>query len=213
MRNIILIMFVFVTTSLFAQKFEIGVNGGIGYNTTPAISETYTSVNSSAQAPPASVAGMLKLAYNYKKWQFGIEAGYINLTYKFWGKQYYIINSQIVELYNQPEKGTLGNPAIPVKLFTDRKIVFKHSEIYGGISAGYVLLTNGFIPPAEFNQVVPSKHGNGFTAGIQAGATYFVTKHIGINAEFQGNYMALSLDGTKYNLFEFPETLGIRYGF
>lgn len=201
-----------IATIVFAQKFEIGLNGGIGNNTVPTISDTYP-FNSHKKAPPASAVGLLKLAYNYKKWKFGIEADYINLSCEFVQAQYYLINGQLVQLYSgKTVNATLGNPALPVKLFANRRIAFKHLETYYGISAGYVFLRNGFIPLAtEWSPVSPSNYGHGLCAGLQIGGTYFISKHFGLNAELQGNYMSLYHD--DYQLYEFLGTLGVRYRF
>ena len=212
MKKSIIALLVFLASASYAQNFEIGINGGIGWNTLPPNTRIIGSTNSSEKGSPPSFAGMLKVAYNYNKWRFGLETGYLTLSYKFRGLQYYYINGQLVEMFSPYQTATLGNPAIPVKIFADRKKSWNHYEIYGGISAGYVFLTHSFIPPAEFQPFpTPPNHGTGTTVGLHTGATYYFNKHIGINAEIQGNYMVLKNKNREYRLYEFPATIGIRY--
>jgi hypothetical protein len=207
-RTIIVILICTAATAS-AQRFEIGLNGGIGLNTIPMSLPSY-SFNSDRKTTPASAVSLFKLAYNCKRWKFGLEAEYTNLSYQYKAQEFYYINGQLVESFGPYKTVKLGNPAIPVKLFADYKISWKHKEVYGGVSAGYVSLSNMVsVPPAEWSQVLQPNTGYGFVVGVQLGGTYFMTQRIGINAELQGCYMSLLHESNK--LFEFPATIGIRY--
>src|ERR1035437_4024602 len=117
MRNMIfLILALLATTSLFAQKFEIGVNGGIGYNTAPSIDKSSFSspITSNEKPSSLSLATSIKALYNYHKWQLGIEADFMNLSYRYAVTEYYFINGQLVEMYSPSHLNTsfIANPAI-----------------------------------------------------------------------------------------------------
>ncbi len=134
----------------------------------------------------------------------------MNLSYKYRGNGFYVLNGYSVESFYEYRTAKLGYPAIPLKLFADYKVSLKHEEIYGGFSAGYVMKSQNInLSNAELLQYISSIYGNGYTIGIQLGGTYFLNQRIGLNAELQGNYMSF-LNGSN-RLFEFPATLGIRY--
>jgi hypothetical protein len=212
MRNLIfLILLLLVTTSSFGQ-FEIGLNGGVNYNTVPTFSEGYPIAINAASPSALSGALTLQVMYNYKKWKFGVEADRLNLSFKCALNHFYFIDSQLVEITSANKvTATLGNPAVPLKVFAERKFAFRKLELYAGISAGYVFLSKCYLPQPEYSSYLPPNKGHGITMGLRIGATHFFTKRIGINGELSADYMNLHVYSGVYKVFTFPATLGIRY--
>ena len=148
---------------------------------------------SSVIAVPLSAS----VLYNYKKFQFGaaIETSTINYKSRY-----------------QPDFGilpyiTLNNRVheTPVKLFANKLLHFKKIEGYVGLSGLY-----NFLKSAG-NEFVQTSHTSSIGFGAQAGATYFISKHIGFNAEISGrsnNFPAGPLDK---NIITVPVTIGFRY--
>ena len=213
MKPILIILALFVGSSLFAQKFEIGLNGGMVFNTAPSIPNSPAPFYTMKEKPSQiSAAASLKALNMHKKWQYGIEIACMPLSYKISMGRYYLIDSQIVKVFGKDETtSTLSKPAIPVKAIFDRVVVLKKLKVYGGISAGYVFVTNTHIPHSEFGTDYITPQGHGITVGLHTGGTYLVSKRTGINAEVSADYMLLTIGGVSYNLFAFPFTFGIRY--
>ena len=101
---------------------------------------------------------------------------------------------------------------IPINVFLNRKIIFKQFEAYSGFSICYTLDgTNTNVPHGNEAFGLPSNH-HWFSAGLRCGATYFIAKNIGINAEVEGdNNFHIQNEASGYYLFSFPVTFGIRY--
>lgn len=211
---IIAALAVLASSSLFAQKNELSLSGGMSFTTAPAISATYDSYNSSVSSAPASSIATFRVARNIRKWRVGAEAGYTHIDYRFHGSGYYLINGVLVALPRKTMTGKLGQPAIPLRLSVDRKFNFGNVQIYAGANAGMVLLHDVFIPPAE-NDPAPYSivNGSGYTVGVQAGSTWYFTKKFGLNAELQANYMDLAVKSVHYKLIQVPLTMGLRYRF
>jgi len=218
MKPIILTVIACITIGTsYAQKWEIGLNGGIAWNTKPTINEIIA--NNYKSSSDCNAIGTLKLIYNFKKWQTGISvsATQINylLGYDVWLDPTSNISSPIFDtwvLYN------IGKPLIPITFLINRRYKFNKLEPYFGLSAGLVFARTDHkytLSPA-YNQehfFYSSTNSNGFTTGLQIGSTYYFKKHIGINAELSANYLYVKSGDVNYKLFVFPATIGIRYRF
>jgi hypothetical protein len=185
----------------FAQKFEFGLNMGAAYSNISSLkyyAPYYSSIygfRSNGLAPFASV----KALYHRHNWQYGLSLEYAFLSYKRnaspWDPPIII-----------PETITIATPALPVKALINRQFKCGHFQSYVGISAGYIFVTSSQDP-----DLYGSATGDGRVIGIQLGSTYFTSKRFGINAEIAGNYMALNIRSVRYELLQFPFTVGIRY--
>ena len=200
------------TTATQAQKFEIGVNGGIGFNTKPDITAEHTFFSSpndhSGFTPVASVKAM----WNHNKWQYGVEAGFRELSYKpnnDFGPLF-VIGGSYESLSPTPQV-FISKAAFPIKAFANRKFAGRHFESYVGISAGYVLATQCEDPNALAEKYFDKVNGNGFSVGVHGGTTWFFSKRMGLNAELGADYMILTVGAATYKLVAFPGTLGLRY--
>jgi hypothetical protein len=103
----------------------------------------------------------------------------------------------------------------PVKLLANRLFRFKRLVAYGGVAAQYIFsrTTGSIVSPGWAEPVAPpDKSDNRLAADLHVGATYYVTRHIGINAEVAATYNNLPSDSPfSGNVFSYPVTLGVRY--
>jgi len=207
MKSILFCIGMMSTASLFAQKVEIGLNGGIGFNTNPNITAdghySFPDGKSSRISPVAAVKAML----NRNKWQYGIQVDYRKLSY------------QALPLFafggvSEPAHTAtvyISKAAIPFKAFINRKITYGRLETYAGISAGCWLATKCEDPEALLPDYFDHVNGNGFSVGLQGGGTYYITKRMGVNAEVNGDLLWLTVGAASYRLIDFLVILGIRY--
>jgi hypothetical protein len=213
----------FAVTPAFAQKFEFGLNGGIGFNTAPKIGNAFPAYISENEKPSSqSFTASAKGCYNYYKWQFGIESDVVNLSYSYTEHARHVYYPSYFKGYKGNDiyypGGTtevnLAAPAIPVKFFVNRVIKLNKFQLYYGISAGCVFVTNSKIVVPLVGNYYPASanvSGRGSSVGVRTGGTYFISKHVGINAELAADYMYLNIANVKYKLYSTPATFGIRY--
>ena len=181
-----------------AQNFEFGINGGLAsYAVHNVYSKgVYNNVNL-YQSSVISVPVSASVLYDYKKLQLGaaIETSTINYKSRYepdFGILPYITLNNIVH-------------ETPVKLFANKVFKLKKVVGYVGLSGLYNFLKT---PANEFNQ---ASHTTSIGFGAQAGATYFISKHIGFNAEVSGRYNSFPSGPLDKNTFSFPASLGFRY--
>lgn len=196
----------------YAQKWELGLNGGITWNTLPSFVEKTEYTGHSG----LSLMGGVKVMRNSPKWQVGLSISAMQLTYinkmQFWLED--MSNPFTEESFG--DKVVVANPAIPITLLVNRIVKINKLEMYGGLSAGYVYLSQRYkyFNGAGFRTY--HNTGSGYTIGAQLGGTYYITRHIGLNGELNAAYMQLSLKNDyidTFHLWAFPATLGIRYRF
>jgi hypothetical protein len=65
--------------------------------------------------------------------------------------------------------------------------VFKKLELYGGLSASIDLIPNN--SPDKIAWFGSNFNGSGYSIGLQAGATYFITRRLGLNTEINADYI------------------------
>jgi hypothetical protein len=201
MKKLLSAALLLLTVPVYAQHFEAGISGGVVKNSLHNVwfgsnnFDDFTYFQSSVITPIVTV----KVIYVSKYYQLGIDAGCRTLFFK---------NHEYIK-YDVITYQTTNND-LPVKLFLNRRLCFKHIDVYGGIYGAYIInhshKQNTIIPGDVYNQ-----HDNRLAAGLQIGATYFITKHVGINAEVSiehNNYPSGPLDNNK---FSFPVSLSLRY--
>ena len=131
--------------------------------------------------------------------QYGIGADYRRLSYtlteEIWGDLYYVppggqFTPQPYYLHSH-----LVNKQYPLRAFVNRTVSIGHAQLYAGVFAGYIF--SQWQQESEGESRLPV-NGGWVYSGIQAGATYALTKHIGINAELEGDYNfdSKSFDGS-----------------
>ena len=102
-----------------------------------------------------------------------------------------------------------------VKVFANVKRTTGNVTLYTGASAGGIKA----LKRNDFTAANSTLEG-GYTVGVQAGATYNVTKRLGINAELGADYINMKANGGDYNrsvskrnlsVINMPLTEGFRY--
>lgn len=218
-----------------AQKFEIGLSGGLAFNSEMRMTSEYMHLTTEQTPAHSGPAFSLRAAYNMGRWQAGISFDRRSATYRtyyFTGCICYGVPSdmtpqQQLEFQQYITRSSYHethsvSAYYPVQLFLNRKVSLNRYELTGGITGGYI-----FIPDLKSGNYVPddgSKHGltirdpfnkngySGYCAGMQAGCTYSISKHVGINANISATYQRLhqGVQSQSY-FFSYPVTAGIVY--
>ncbi len=191
-----------------AQTFEFGINGGITRYTVHNFYagtefENATHFQTSVNSVPISASVM----YNYKKFQFGMAVERNTITYKS---------------MTEPDFGGIFDPVsfqytvhqTPVKLVVNRVVHMKKLSGYVGLSGLYSFTKTQskiIYPPSWGSENTQNNAGNGIGFAAQAGANYFITKHIGFNAEVSGRYNTFPTGALDKNIISVPVTIGFRY--
>ncbi len=193
-----------------AQNFELGLNAGILVNSQIG---NMNPVTDFYRGP--TEAYTLKMLRTTKKWQYGLSAekreasySYVDLDGRSTAMLVYVKNAN--KYWYSPY---FANVYYPVKFLLNRVISLKRFQFYGGVSAGYIFIKDEQGHYAASDAFQLNKNGSyGYSACMQLGATYFCTKHIGINADLNADYMRFS-EGpmNKFQAFAYPLTIGIRY--
>ncbi len=201
MRFTLLSILLLAATGINAQNFEVGVNAGMAveYHN---LGKNEANTNYSAYAIDA--------IYTRKAWQYGIDLGY--RTHVFSGVSTFldmpIDNGGSVFVTKVPFH--MEDREIPLKIFMNRQKSLGKFIVYGGLSMGYC----SFHDKATLNwygKDMSQYYDNNFAlVGLQAGATWFATKHIGINAEVAGAYNFTFANVLRGDM-SYPLTFGIRY--
>lgn len=190
-----------------AQKFEFGLSGGVA---SYSVHDNYMGIayqdfKHFQSAVVAPIAG-LKAIYNTGKYQVGLGVEGSSFSYK---------------CIRYPEAGPFMSPMpvvqfktleMPVSLFANRVIKARAFVLYGGLSVQYIVSNTQpkvIYPPAMENggNIANSRIGG----AAQAGATWFVTKHLGINAEVAAQYSRPAAGPLDKNKVIVPAMLGIHY--
>ncbi len=207
MRSLLLSIFALFTTLLVsAQGFQLGLDGGIVYNTKPASTGDNYDNNQHRFA-----ASALKAIYNHHHWQYGLNIGYRENSFS--GSYFHLVfyNSILPVIPPDLVPYTVSQKEFPFKLFINRKITFKHLETYIGPFIGYTFATSKEVVSVP-NEPHPTQYSGWLIGGIQVGTTYFITKRFGINIELSTEYnIHLGSDKDQYTEYSFPATLGLRY--
>ena len=224
--------------SMFAQNlppdyyWEVGANIGYSEITRPSgPSDLYTGTRTK-MVPDLSARldytvnphWMLNLDIGSRKWE----------TYGNWpinglyGKE---LNPQEITFLEADHAITESvgiNYVIP---FYTRYNTFNRANLYFGATLGMVTTVNDgstgystYKSKTDSGEVYVSHYdynfGFGYTAGIQAGFTYFVLPRLGINIDLAMRYASVKTndinyraENATYNLLYFPETIGIRWRF
>lgn len=208
-----------------AQKFEFGLNVGSVYTdvvkgVTPSGEKVVRGWMRSSTGPVVSLKAMRVTDH----WKYGLFVDYSKYAYEVvWGGQIicYGVPSgmtnaeweELEEARRKSQEATYGRKTIsclPVKAFANRVFVRKkHMEVYGGLSIGYIFITKTETPQTEAFSF--KNNGNiGYLGGLQLGATYFISKHIGVNAEVNADYMNITSGPSNFTVITVPVTIGAR---
>jgi len=208
MKQLFFLLLTLLTINAHAQNFEVGFNGGTVYN--PSLSNNAAIYG--ANKVTLSTYG-ISVIKNWKKWQYGLSFDYSSNNYKD-----KLLNSPGIIDYG----AYVTIPVYPIifydwfniqaqhetfKFIANRIMSVKNFEMYLGAFVGDVQ-SKYTARESESYEIVDKE--NLLTAGMQAGCTCYVTKHIGINAQAAGAYNFDIHDAVKGQV-SYPLTFGIRY--
>lgn len=221
MKHILLAALLLGSTSVMAQRVELGVGGGFCINTAPSGNLEYVSDQSLI-----NYAGTLKLMYtSATRWQLGIDAHVFELSGKS-SKSYPTYfrspsgatsvggdNKKLVYAKFASTYAFVGNKAF---MFTEEKGYF-----YVGIAVGYSSARNNPILHSNNESYNGPDGGRGLALGGQLGVVKDFSPKVGFNIDVAVRYMDLHYDAEaplilpqeklNYSLIAIPVTVGIRY--
>lgn len=197
----------FAAITLYAQKFELGLNAGAqhsGYIRNLPMHGTVILASHKSVTPALSLKGI----YNHKKWQLGLAIDYRKLNFAY---------TAITQEGNWmtcilPDPNTGSITYTPVSVLVNRKFSLKKLDLYGGASIGYAPIWASEGKFGDMPQKFSLANMGGLCCGIQCGGNYRVNNRIAINAEVGANYIHFKQD--KFDpsyTFSIPATLGFRY--
>ncbi len=196
MKTVLFCISLLSVTSSFAQNMEVGVSGGGMFNKVLARGDYGTNED---QYFLTSVHA----AYSSRHWQYRLAIGFG--THSKYSEE--PMMGGLIERFNT--KYT----RVPVHFSVNRKVRLNRFELHSGFIAGVIFANNTRRYASEYNNSQDgSTHDfHWYSVGLNAGGTYFITKHIGMNlnaAVLYNNYDQI-LDGFT----SFPVTVGVVYAF
>ncbi len=219
-----------LSSSIYGQYYEVGLNGGISTITKPNGSLYQGSKSNWSYAAQAS------FHYNItEEWQVGLSVG---LTRWERTGQWPLRSTNGDSLGNRDVNFLIADRAVSTALQLNRVIsfykpheAFARSSVYFGASVGATFIGNdGKITYTRQNPNTPVEYvytsdfhyeaGYGFLLGLQVGYTYYINEHFGINADFAPKVSFVKTKDPRYaaandtyHLFYFPTTIGLHYRF
>ena len=207
MKPILISVFaLLVASSLQAQKFQVGLNGGAVFSTSSLVSPQYHSDQH------IFTAGTVSAQFDARHWQYGFSVGYRAGSFSTAYDEYIWCGYPSSPPNPLSFKVHGSFREIPFRLFADRKITFKRMEMYIGSFLGYTFSTDKYFISESLRDYQTAYHNHWLVGGIQVGGTYFITKQLGINAGIATEYNVL-LSNLNYDRHFYPITLGLRYKF
>ena len=217
MKTILIIIAFFGAALANAQKYELALSGGVNYTTEVRNLIPKTDLYNQRGTPllyPATIS--LKLLKNHKKWQNGLSIDKSEAEYKH-SKGFIDFNS-----HNGIGNGWLNivyevdlvsrSYYYPVKFLLNRKFGTGKYEDYAGLSAGYIFIPNSGNGNIELLMPFNKNHYYGLISGLQVGSTRYFTRHIGMNAELDMNYLRMRQGSESLlSFYTYSFNLGVRY--
>ncbi len=149
-----------------AQKLELSLNGGAGYNTTP-MSSSRDSILPMSVNFPVNYAVSLKAVTNIGYWQGGLGLDFQKMTY-----------------ITEDTKYVFANPATTIYLTGSRKF---GTYFYAGVDFGLLFASSAnysvFTDNASIPTTVYMEPGNGFAGGLHFGFSYPLSDKLDFNIE------------------------------
>jgi len=217
MRKIATMLFLLLPAVMHAQRFEIGVSGGLSVNSKPTNNMYYQ-----GDIVTYNYASQLTiLSNNSRKWQTGLDIHVLELS-RGSNYRYY---------YNDNFIGGDGKRFLYSRITTSfcavatRKIYISpvsKSYFYVGVAGGLVIARNNSqIASADASYKAPVG-GKGVEVGAQLGFSYSVSSRFSLYSEFAPRYFDLDYDAAApkehlynlhYRIVTYPLVIGFRYKF
>jgi hypothetical protein len=189
MKKIILIItFILGCGMTQAQRLELGLHGGVGFNTVPKNSTD--SVIPPSSSTVLSYVVSIKAFTNVGNWQVG--AG---------------IDLQKIARKTPATKYIFANPASPIYLLLNRRFFVTYKGyVYAGADIGLMFanssdhakFSNGNLATAD---VVYFEQGNGYTAGAHVGGTLNLSNRFDLTGEIGGKYTKYGYSYTHFDKY------------
>ena len=200
--------------NVYAQKWEIGLNGGMLLDAHSNKIIRNENTNKNILSPILSLKG----AYNTKHWQLGAGVDYMQLDggtvgqymdyLLYLGTYNLTLSSYAVD---QNQRMHFAAPAIPIYAFVNRKLTQTRVAPFVGASLGYLTC---FRPAGPVPGVPdPAFTFHGLLFSLQAGANYKLSRHFGINAEIKATNMRFEMNGNTFHRYMAALTTGAHYTF
>jgi hypothetical protein len=214
--------------SVYAQSFEIGINGGVS-TTGRANNALYSGTDNKW-----NYAADLSLHYNLSpRWQTGLSIGMTK-----WEREteWPLIHTNGDSLGLEDVNIVIAKRALSFALQLNHNVPFYDyyneyikSNVYFGVSAGAVVVGNdGQSVYSKVNSTSPVEYtytsefhfesGYGMLLGVQLGYTYFLSPKVGINFDFAPKVAWVRTYDSRYagannqyNILYFPTTIGLRF--
>lgn len=171
MKRLALFIALVSSMNLKAQKFELGLGGGVGSNSIPT--------NAAGKVIPASAKNTYNYAFSIKaftnvmhKWQFGLG-----------------IDMQPISRKSDTTLHIFASPATTIYTFANHTL---GEHLYAGIRFGLIAANNSYSQKFENNNLTPVQinydPATGYTGGLHFGYTKYLGKYFDLNAELGANY-------------------------
>jgi hypothetical protein len=143
------------------------------------------------ETPTLSVKGL----YNFKHWQAGLAVDFMRWNYP----PYYAFGTPV----------RFANPAIPIQLFANRKLLLKRAIPYAGVFAAAI----PYFSPKDGYFRNSTKSGVAYSGGVQLGIGNKIIAHWGVNAEVKAGLVRLNAFSVPAYMYTMSLTVGARYAF
>ncbi len=229
-KILILLLACSIAHTTIAQKFMVGIKGGINYSTAPLGLKNAKSSLNHDQVDDASGATNillgLKIGVDMKRFQVGLGFDYGKIGYS------YDINFGTTYTF----KYSVTEPFLLPYVFASFKSRLPRSFIYYGVNAGYInlRLNNGKYGMESNYLYLPQRfpghpYGGGHTGivfGAQVGYTLNIIKGLSASVETGVRYLPMDVAIVSYDInmgsysyvsdkgmLTIPFTLGVNYTF
>lgn len=201
-KTIITALLMIAGFSSYAQKIELGLNGGLA----PYIwaDNTFKNYGGSKKDKPGYY-GSFKASVRLIGWQVGVSADLFKTSVE--------ATNTVITTNDFKNESKYSN--FTPCLFVNKLFKLPKSYLYAGVNGGLTMGSSDTKVSGIFNYTSTAKH-SGYNFGMQLGYTVNIAKGLGANAEAGARYINMKQKvaaGTAltYNHLVFPVTLGVRY--
>lgn len=220
MKKLFTFLCLLTAAGAYAQQSEIGLSFGVSTNSRPFGTVAYR-----GDQLAANNAISATYLYNLNKtWQLGGEICYTELSRR--SSKEFAWHGDVVG--NDGKKYEYAHASYTFCPMLNAKFAkWDGGYVYAGVAAGLVVarnyITNGGPSGNASDSYVAPDGGIGEVAGIQVGASAYVSRRVSLNIQGAVRYYNLSYGNTQaeyypgkkyaYGMWVFPVLAGVRYNF
>ena len=229
MKSVLLaVSTVLLAGTVYAQSYEVGINGGVSTTTKPHKS-LYK-----GKDQVYNYAAEVNFKYNLTdRWQIGTAVGVTKWQRK---DEWTLANTNNSTLGTQEVNLVLAQSAVSLALQFNHVIPFYEqyedyvkSALYFGVSVGAVIVGNdGKVNYSRVNPNTPAEYtyasqynfeaGYGALVGFQLGYTHYFNQRIGVNFDLSPKVSWVRTNDSRqaggnnqYNVWNIPATVGLHF--